>query len=229
MGGVVAAVVFIATLVLSLGHRRRRAGRSARDRGDPRRVLASLSASLARGVRAGMTPAESIMSGAGRFEGVVGEQLGVVAVHLQRGVSVEESLRMWARDADTGSRRGISARPRRRRGPDPSDIELLGDAITFSSAHGAGQAEALEGVASALLDRSELDEELRALTAQGSASTIMLCSLPVVGTAMMAAVAPEALGVLFGSRVGLGCLTAAVVLDSAALAISRRLTASVHR
>lgn len=201
--------------------------RRRRDRGttsDPRRVLGSVAASLARGVAAGMTPAESLSAASQRFEGSVGEELRKVNDGLERGVPLDRALSDWVARERSGPR-GVL----RRRRVAPEDVELLACAVRFAEPRGAGLIGAFEGVAVALMDRAELADEVRALTSQTWASVIVLCSLPVAGLAMVATVAPAVPRALVGTPAGLACLTGAALADGAAVLLARRLTTWVMR
>ncbi|MCZ7627823.1 MAG: type II secretion system F family protein [Microthrixaceae bacterium] len=216
---IIGLAVGLAALLLKRRSERRSEG------SDPRRVLGSVAATLARGVSAGMTPAESLSAAADRFGGVVGEHLRAMRHLLARGVTLDQALLDWV-DRTRECRAGPFTRQRH---PDPDDVELLVSAIRFSEPQGAGLIEAFEGVAVALMDRAELDSEVRALTSQAWASVSVLCSLPAVGLVMVGAIAPSVLGVLVGTRLGVACLGVAVVLDAAAVCLARRLVAWVQR
>lgn len=216
--------LLVATVGIVVVLRRKRSARTA-DASDPRRVLGSVAANLARGVTAGMTPAESLSAAADRFDGPVGEQLSSLRDGLGRGMTLDRALLDWVLHARAVRRRPLT----RGRFPDPDDVELLVCAIRFSEPHGSGLIEAFEGVAVALVDRAELDSEVRALTSQAWASVAVLCALPGVGLLMLGAIAPSVLGVLAGTRFGLVCLGVAVLLDAGAVMLARRLVAGVLR
>lgn len=219
---VIAGLAVTAVLLVML---RRMRSESTSDASDPRRVLGSVAVALARGVSAGMTPADSLSAAADRFGGVVGEHLGALRDLLARGVTLDQALLDWV-DRSWADRGG---RFSRRRHPDPEDVELLVSAIRFSEPQGVGLIGAFEGVAVALMDRAELDSEVRALTSQAWASVSVLCSLPVVGLMLVGAVAPSVLDVVLGTRFGAVCLGVAVVLDTGAVLLARRLVARVLR
>lgn len=221
-------MISVALLVVTVGFvvmlRIRRSERPGVE-SDPRRVLGSVAANLARGVSAGMTPAESLSVAADRFDGPVGEQLSMMRDGLARGVSLDRALLDWV--VETRARSG--RRFTRERSPDPDDVELLVCAIRFSEPQGAGLIEAFEGVAVALVDRAELDSEVRALTSQAWASVAVLCALPVVGMVLVGVIAPSVLAILAGTRFGLICLGVAVLLDVGAVILARRFVAGVLR
>lgn len=216
--------LLVATVSLVVVLRLRRSARP-RVESDPRRVLGSVAANLARGVSAGMTPAESLSAAAGRFDGPVGEQLSNMRDGLARGVTLDRALLDWVSQARACRGRLFA----RERSPDPDDVELLVCAIRFSEPQGAGLIEAFEGVAVALVDRAELDSEVRALTSQAWASVAVLCSLPVVGLVMVGAIAPSVLGILAGTQFGFVCLGVAALLDVGAIMLARRFVAGVLR
>ncbi len=193
---------------------------------DPRRALSSIAAILARGSAAGMTPADCLCSVADRLEGPVREDLETLRDSLARGVAVDSALESWVERARHRTSRWTPGRPQY---PDVRDVELLVGAIRFGEPRGAGLIEAFEGVATALTDRAELDHELCALTSQAWASVVVLCSLPLVGVMMMAVVARQVISVLFGTRLGIGCLVLAVLLDGSAVLLARHLTAAVRK
>jgi Flp pilus assembly protein TadB len=221
MTSIALAVLMVSVSVML---RRRRAAGTA-EGSDPRRVLGSVAANLARGVSAGMTPAESLSAAADRFDGAVGKQLSSMRDSLVRGVTLDRALLDWVVQARARQGRQFT----REKSPDPDDVELLVCAILFGEPQGAGLIEAFEGVAVALVDRAELDSEVRALTSQAWASVAVLCALPLVGMVVVGAMAPSVLGILVGTRFGLVCLAVAVLLDVGAIMLARRFVAGVLR
>jgi len=172
-----------------------------------------------------MTPAESLCAAADRFDGPVGEQLSAMRDGLARGASLDATLLDWVAKA----RSGHGSLFGRDRSPDPEDVELLVCAIRFGEPQGAGLVEAFEGVAVALIDRAELESELRALSSQAWASVAVLCALPVVGMVILMTIEPEVTRVLVGTPLGLACVVVAAALDVGAVLLARRLVVGVLR
>lgn len=196
------------------------ARRSRRRRpADSRRALASVALHLSRATRSGVTPPEALEQAAGRADGVVGTQLGEVCAQVRRGRSFDGALADWADRA--------AGEPSRRDTPAASDVELLSAAARFAHRQGTRLPEAFEGVTAALVDRAEVADELTALTSQAAASIAVLCALPLIGLLMMGMLAPEAISTLFGTPAGLACLTLAVLLDVAAVALCTHLVRRV--
>ncbi|MEZ5237741.1 MAG: hypothetical protein R2716_01880 [Microthrixaceae bacterium] len=75
-----------------------------------------------------------------------------------------------------------------------ADVELLVDATVIGESMGVGLAEVFEGVAATLLDRGDLQDEIRALASQASASVVVLCCLPVLGLVMLGVLSPGRCG-----------------------------------
>lgn len=186
---------------------------------DPRRELSTLALHTARGIREGISVPDALGRAAGRCEGPVGEGARAAVARAGRGVPLADALAGWADDA---------AGPRRPR-VDPDDLDLVVAATTFGGRTGGDVAAALEGVSVTLLDRAELDDETRALTSQARASAVVLCTLPVLGVAVFALVEPRVAATLVTTSVGRLCVVGAVVLDLAAVAVSRALASRVLR
>ncbi len=183
---------------------------------DPRRELATVATHLARGSRAGMTATAALAEAADKARGSVGRQLGMVVGRIERGESFDDAMDGWAKEPAPASGQG--------RAPTAADVELLVVAARFAQVQGSGLAEAFESVATALVDRAELADEVTALTAQARASVAVLCGLPLLGMALVGSIEPRVLSVLSGSSVGLVCLGVAIGLDVAAVALSARLS-----
>jgi Flp pilus assembly protein TadB len=196
---------------------------------DPRRGLAAVATQLARSTRQGLTVPEALrhcaeaspaIAGSARPPRAVGPAgvgaaVGAVSGAVARGIPLAVALATWE-EASWAKR------------PDPGvpcaeDVTLLCAALRLGAEHGGDVAAALDGVAVALLDRADLDEEARALASQATASVVVLCALPLVGTALFALVSPATLSVLVGTPGGWACAGLAVVLDLTAWVVARRM------
>ncbi len=226
-------IASVAALVGALVLGRRRSRREVRP--DSARELAALAAHLSRSARAGMTVGEGIRTAAPRLSGPVGRCTAELAATLERGVPMGAALVTWSDSllvaASPGRGGPHIGRLGVRRGDrlDPHDVSLFVCAVEVSRRWGSGLSEALDAVAVALLDRSELADEVRALTSQAGASTAVLCGIPVLGVLLLPVVAPPVFVDLVSTPPGLVLLGAATMLDLAAVAVSRRLTAVVLR
>lgn len=182
------------------GRRRRRrlATRAARD-------LPGAVGDLARSVGAGATLTVALRELAGGPVGLLGTEVAGAVALLDRGLGVDRVMELWGRASRIDG------------------VELLVAACRFSRGRGVALVAALDGVAAALVDRIELDDEVRALTSQARTSATVLVALPLIGVTVLAAVDPSFVGVVLGSTSGRACLVIGVVLDGLGAAVSNRL------
>jgi tight adherence protein B len=94
---------------------------------------------------------------------------------------------------------------------------------------GAALAPAVDRVADALQDDIELRRDVTSTLAGPRATAHLLAGLPAVGLLLGTAIGADPVGFLLGSGPGIGCLLAAVALDSAGLAWARRISRRVAR
>ena len=177
---------------------RRLATRAARD-------LPGAVGDLARSVGAGATLTVALRELAGGPVGLLGTEVAGAVALLDRGLGVDRVMELWGRASRIDG------------------VELLVAACRFSQGRGVALVAALDGVAAALVDRIELDDEVRALTSQARTSATVLVALPLIGVTVLAAVDPSFVGVVLGSTSGRACLVIGVVLDGLGAAVSNRL------
>jgi Flp pilus assembly protein TadB len=199
-------------------HRRRAHARGSRD---PRRDLAVVAMQMGRGLRAGLTTLEVLEDSTATLRGPVAEQLTEVCASMRRGASLSDALAGWRTGVRDG---GASAR---QDGPQVQDVELFAVAAGFGHRHGRGEPQAFESVGAALMDRTELADEVHALTAQARASVLVLCALPVLGCLTLAMINPSMATVMLTHPLARLALVAAVSLDALALWVGHKLTKRV--
>jgi tight adherence protein B len=83
---------------------------------------------------------------------------------------------------------------------------------------GGRLAASFESLAASIADRREVDGEVRAITSQARASTVMLAALPFVSAGLVGLIEPGVWTFLFGTGLGGICLAVAVALDVAGVA-----------
>ena len=177
---------------------RRLATRAARD-------LPGAVGDLARSVGSGATLTVALRELAGGPVGLLGTEVAGAVALLDRGLGVDRVMELWGRASRIDG------------------VELLVAACRFSQGRGVALVAALDGVAAALVDRIELDDEVRALTSQARTSATVLVALPLIGVTVLAAVDPSFAGVVLGSGAGRACLVVGVVLDGLGAVVSNRL------
>lgn len=195
VGGAVAAAV-------AARSGRRRTRRSARQAA---RDLPGAVGDLARSIGTGATLGVALRELEGGPVGLLGTEVSAAVSLLERGVGVDRVLELWSRASRIDG------------------VDLLVAACRFSHGHGAALAAALDGVAAALVDRLELDDEVQALTSQARTSATVLVALPPIGLTVLSSVDPSFPGVLVGSTPGRWCLLLGVSLDLLGAVTARRL------
>lgn len=178
-------------------------------RGPDRSSLPLVLELLARELRSGATVPVALRTIAETES--AGASLRPVVERVDRGARVGDELDRWA--AGLGS----------------ADAELARSVLRLGLRTGAALADSLDRVAATIRDRIELDDELRAMTAQSRASASILAVAPagfllVIGLADPSMVAP-----LVTTPIGWLCLTAGVALDVVGFWWMRRLVAGIDR
>lgn len=111
----------------------------------------------------------------------------------------------------------------------PDDGPLVRSVLRLGIATGAALADALDRVAATIRERIELDEELRALSAQSRASAVMVATAPLLFLAVVAVVDPASAAVLVTTPLGWLCLLVGVSLDMLGFVWMQRLVDRVTR
>lgn len=175
--------------------RRYDAGRERRRRRRAAHVLPGVVSDLARSVASGATLEAALDDVAPNVDGVLGAEMRGAVELLARGHGTGRVLVLWERATVVDG------------------VDLLVGACRFSVGHGPALVGALDGVASALLDRVEVADEVAALASQARTSTAVLIALPPVGGALFGLLDPGYLQVLTTTTVGRGCLVVGTALD----------------
>lgn len=159
-----------------------------------------------------------------------------VAIAMRSGASANEAIGALA-DGDgpiAGDLRSVRARadlglgladafatwPAER--PLPS-VRAAAGALALASSVGGGAADALDGLAVSLRERSGAVAEARSLSAQARVSAIVVGAGPVGYLALSALVDPTSFNALTGTAPGRACLAIGLAFDGAALLWMRRI------
>lgn len=169
----------------------RRASR-IQDRGDAQlpEVLDQLSASL----RAGHGLNQAIAGTAHTMPAPLGPELARVVSETEMGRSLEEALEGMAERVGS------------------HDLRWTVRAMVIQARTGGRLSEILEVLADFMRDREEVRREVKALTADGRASALVLSALPFFVSGLILAVRPEYLTPMFHSPAGRAMLLAAGVM-----------------
>uniref|UniRef100_UPI0035592018 type II secretion system F family protein n=1 Tax=Streptomyces corallincola TaxID=2851888 RepID=UPI0035592018 len=177
--------------------RRARLAREAdRDRDARADAVIGLCGVLAQEVRAGRQPGEALLSATGDSGGL-GEARAAVVAAARFGGDVPGALALAARQPGAGGLRGLAACWR------------------VAVDRGAGLADGLDRLESALRAERDQRADLRAQLAGARATALMLAALPALGLLLGAAMGADPLRVLFHSGAGWGCLVVGAVCEGA--------------
>ena len=180
-----------------------------RRRRDDRAALPLALELLARELRAGATVPHAVRAVAA--DEACGRSLVSVVERIERGGRVIDELDRWAAAS-----------------PSP-DAHLARAVLQLGFTTGAALADSLDRVGATMRDRLELDDELRALTAQSRASATVLAVAPAAFLLVLGLTAPELVAPLVTTRLGWICLLAGIGLDAVGFWWMRRLVAGVDR
>lgn len=145
-------------------------------------------------LRAGYGLMQAVSTVGSESESPTREEFGRVVVENQLGRSVEDSLRAMAERMDN------------------DDLRWVVDAIDIQYEVGGNLAEVLDTVAETIRDRSQIHRQVRALSAEGRLSAVILIGLPFALAAMIAVVSPDYLADLTGTTLGRIMIGVALVL-----------------
>ncbi len=192
-GGPVGALVTVGTAGAALAV----VARATRGRGDrlADEHLPAFVEHTSRGLRSGHD-LRSALAVAGGRAGPHAPSVATVVARVDGGASWDDALAGWAADA-----------------PRPS-VRLVAAALALAAASGGRASRALDGVSGTLRARRAVAQEARALASQARASAAVLVALPVVVSVGGAVADPRLAEALLGTPWGLGCVTAAAVLDT---------------
>lgn len=200
---VLAAVALILGPVVAL---RVSAGRGARLL---EASLPELLEHIARSLRSG-TALLGALGEAGRdLPGALGADVRSVVREVEAGAALTHALDRW------GDRRPLPA------------VGLVVAALALGAETGGAQAQALDGLATTLRDRLAVAAEVRALSSQARLSALVITAAPVGFAVFAASADPRSADFLLRTPLGLGCLTAGLLLDGVAAWWMHRLTRKV--
>ena len=170
------------------------------------------------------------------FDAQFPDVLDLVAASLESGASVAHALQLVVDEADepaagefgrvlTATRMGMSLSEALEEAADrigSKDLDWTVTAITVQQRTGGKLAEILRIVARTMRDRSEVQRELVALTAEGRLSAYILGSLPFALAGFLMLANPHYLKPLLADPIGVAMLIGSAVLMSAGFIWMRR-------
>lgn len=185
-------------LAVPLVRRRLKARETRRVRERRADGIVALCGAAAAELRAGLQPVQALLAAAGATGGLGGAEAAVLAA-ARFGGDVPGALRQAAREPGADGLVGLAACWR---------VSVDG---------GAGLADGLDRLESALRAERDQQEGLRAQLAGAWSTVVVLALLPVVGLAMGWALGADPLRVLLHTPAGLGCLAVGGLLEGTGL------------
>lgn len=173
--------------------------------------LADALESVARALRAGASPRQSLAEAAAATPGPVGDELHHISAQIERGLSLPLVLRQWP------------ARHARSRG-----LGLAAAALRFAIESGASAARAVDDVADSVRAQAAIEAEVRALASQAQASAVLMGLLPFGFLVVAGTADPATVSFLLDSSTGRACLVGGVGLQVTGWLWMRRIVAEVH-
>lgn len=157
--------------------------------------LTDLTLGLANGLRAGSALPQSLEVVSRDIGGPMAEELALVLHEYRLGMDLPESLgRLCERMPG-------------------EDLSLLVTAIKLTMASGGSLAEVLDRITDTVRDRTEFQERLRTMTAQGKFEAIAMAAAPLAAFVILFVLDRDLMMPLVTTPIGWGALAAVVVLE----------------
>ncbi|HEY0062185.1 MAG TPA: type II secretion system F family protein [Telluria sp.] len=157
------------------------------------------------GMRAGVGLSSAIAQVVAEAPNPVGQEFSLLLREQRLGVTLEQSLNNLARRMPTQT------------------TSLVVSAMRIASETGGGLAETLERTAVTIRSRLQMEGKIRALTAQGKLQAIVVGLLPVGLMLVLNAMEPQAMALLWHSRVGWATLAVLAVFEFMGVYVIRRI------
>jgi tight adherence protein B len=167
--------------------------------------LPLVASTLARSAHSGATLLQALDEAGDALPEPASSALAEVVAATRRGVPVDRALADWA------------LRHR------SDEVSVLVTAARVGHREGGDLAVALDAAAVTLLDRAEVRDEARALSAQARTSAAVLVALPPFGAACFCLLDPAVATTLFATPLGWACLLVGALLDGAGAWVMRRM------
>ncbi len=157
------------------------------------------------GMRAGVGLSSAISQVVAEAPAPVGQEFSLLLREQRMGVTLEQSLTNLARRMPTQT------------------TALVVSAMRIAAETGGGLAETLERTASTIRSRLQMEGKIRALTAQGKLQAIVVGLLPVALMLVLNAMEPQAMALLWHSRLGWATLAVLAVLEIMGIYVIRKI------
>jgi tight adherence protein B len=162
---------------------------------------------MARSLRAGHAFVGALQTAAQEFDDPMGAEMQKTVAQINFGVSVEQALKNLTGRVDC------------------QDLKFLAVSIIIQRESGGNLTEILESIASLIRERFKLRGKIRALSAEGKLSAIILIALPFAIALMLAVINPAYTGALWRDPVGRRLVFVAIAMMAAGMAVMKKISA----
>ena len=162
---------------------------------------------MVRSLRSGQSLDKALQEVDSHFSEPLGREVGKMREENAMGVPFESAMRNFEG-----------------RLPRLADIKIFCTSLIIQRKTGGNLTEILEGLSNTIRERVKLEREVKALTAEGRVSMIVLASLPFAFGAVNYLLNPEYIKLLFVHPAGRQLLVLAMVFEAAGFAVMRLLT-----
>ncbi len=162
---------------------------------------------MARSLRAGHAFVGGLQMTAQEFDDPMGAEMQKTVAQINFGISVEQALKNLTGRVDC------------------QDLKFLAVSIIIQRESGGNLTEILESIATLIRERFKLHGKIRALSAEGKMSGIILTGLPFAIAALLVLVNPAYPRLLWCDPVGRGLVVVAVVMMGAGMAVMKKISA----
>jgi tight adherence protein B len=162
---------------------------------------------LSGGLRAGVGLSSAIAQLVAEAQAPLGQEFALMLREQRLGVTLEQTLNNLSRRMPTQT------------------TTLVVSAMRIASETGGGLAETLERTSHTIRSRLQMEGKIGALTAQGKLQAWVVGLLPMVLMAILNKMEPEAMSLLWNTRMGWATLTVVVFLEIMGVYVIRKIIA----
>ncbi len=158
-------------------------------------------------LRAGLSLSSAFQQVVAEAQAPLAQEFALLLREQRLGVTLEQSLNNLSRRVPTQT------------------TTLVTSTMRIATETGGGLAETLEHTSQAIRNRLQMEGKIAALTAQGKLQAWVVGLLPMVLMAILNRMEPEAMGLLWNTRIGWATLTVIAVLEFMGVYLIRRIVA----
>lgn len=162
---------------------------------------------LSGGLRAGASLSSALTQLVAEAQNPLAQEFSLMLREQRLGVTMEQSLNNLARRVPTQT------------------TTLVVSAMRIASETGGGLAETLERTSNTIRSRLQMEGKIDALTAQGKLQGWVVGALPVMLMLVLNKMEPEAMGMIWHTRIGWATLAVLVFMEFMGIYLIRKITA----